>query len=44
VNRDELYLRHILDAIAVIDVYAEAGEEAFRSEVSGRTPCCGGWR
>lgn len=32
-SRDELYLRHILDAIDVIRGYVAAGEEAFRDDV-----------
>lgn len=30
-SRDELYLRHILDAIEIIRSYAEAGEASFHS-------------
>lgn len=32
-SRDELYLRHILDAIEAIRGYVEAGEQAFRRDV-----------
>lgn len=31
-SRDELYLRHILDAVEIIRTYAEAGEAAFHSD------------
>lgn len=32
-SRDELYLRHLLDAIGVIRGYVEVGEEDFRQDV-----------
>jgi len=32
VSRDELYLRHILDAIEKIERYTEVGEERFLTE------------
>jgi uncharacterized protein with HEPN domain len=32
VSRDELYLRHILEAIDAIRSYSEGGVEAFRSD------------
>lgn len=32
-SRDELYLRHILDAIDAIGGYVEVGEAAFRDDV-----------
>lgn len=43
-SREELYLRHILDAIEAIRRYVEAGEEAFRDDAMRQDAVSGAWR
>ena len=42
-SRNEVYLRHILDAIQKIERYAEAGRDGFMTEFPGnqRLACAG---
>lgn len=37
-SRDEMYLRHILDAIELIDEYVAVGKDRFYAETQDRTP------